>query len=80
VRNRRWYYWLSSGQIDSLAANTNWSNGGGALGIDTTNGDFTYGSNITQAMELTKLGANTLTLTGVPHSYTGGTTVSGRNA
>ena len=66
----------SSSQIDSLVANANWNNGAGVLGIDTTNGDFTYGSNITKALALTKLGPNTLTLTG-SNTYSGNTTISG---
>jgi len=56
----------------ALPANANWNNGAGTLGIDTTNGDFTYGSNITQALSLSKLGPNTLTLTG-SSSYSGNT-------
>ncbi|MGA2254373.1 MAG: autotransporter-associated beta strand repeat-containing protein, partial [Thermoguttaceae bacterium] len=67
---------FSSGQIDSLLANATWTNNTSGLGIDTTNGDFTYGSNITWAVGLSKLGANTLTLTG-SNTYSGVTTVSG---
>ena len=52
---------------------------GSVLGIDTSNGDFTYGSGIGDAgansRGLTKLGANTVTLTGT-NSYTGPTTVA----
>jgi autotransporter-associated beta strand protein len=66
----------SGSQIDSLVANTTWSSSASAFGIDTTNGDFTYGSNITQTLALTKLGSNTLTLTGTNVSYSGATTVS----
>ena len=44
--------------------------------MDTTSGDFTYGSNITQGLSLTKLGTNTLTLTGSNTSYSGATVVS----
>ena len=65
----------SSAQISSLLANTTWNNNTSTLGIDTTNGDVTYGSNVTQGLSLVKLGASTLTLTG-SNSYTGGTTVS----
>ena len=65
----------SSGQIDSLTANATWTSGAAALGIDTTQGDFTYGGGITQPLTLTKLGPNTLTLTG-SNTYSGGTTVS----
>ncbi|MGA2259487.1 MAG: autotransporter-associated beta strand repeat-containing protein, partial [Thermoguttaceae bacterium] len=47
------------------------------VGIDTTAGNFTYASNIPYTtMGLTKLGPNTLTLTGA-NAYTGLTTVSG---
>ncbi|MEI6491959.1 MAG: autotransporter-associated beta strand repeat-containing protein, partial [Verrucomicrobiota bacterium] len=46
------------------------------VGIDTTNGNFTYTSNVPVSTRgLVKLGANTLTLTG-NNSYTGATTVS----
>jgi fibronectin-binding autotransporter adhesin len=51
-------------QIDTLVANAAWSDSTAGLGLDTSNGNFTYGSNITQALTLTKLGTNTLTLTG----------------
>ena len=65
--------------VDSLFAGTNSlvnSDPNSNVGIDTTAGDFTYASNIPAAtMGLTKLGANTLTLTG-SNNYTGLTTVS----
>ena len=54
---------------------------GSTLGIDTTNGRFSYsgsnmGCNVTGgSVALLKLGANTLTLTG-PATYAGGTTVA----
>ena len=54
----------SSGQIDNLLTNTTWSGSTSTLGIDTTNGSFTYGSSITKPLALAKLGSNTLTLTG----------------
>ncbi|MGA2259080.1 MAG: autotransporter-associated beta strand repeat-containing protein, partial [Thermoguttaceae bacterium] len=66
----------SSAQLGSLLANANWNNGAGALGIDTSNGNLSFGTAITQPLSLTKLGANTLTLTG-SNTYTGLTTVSG---
>ena len=54
-------------QIGSLLTSASWSNSTPnttpALGIDTTNGDFTYGGSLPQAIGLTKLGANNLTLT-----------------
>ena len=65
----------SSGQIDSLWNHATWADPTAALGIDTTNGNFTYGGNLTQALGLTKLGANTLTLTGT-NTYTGVTNVN----
>lgn len=54
----------------TVAATTN-------VGIDTTNGDFTYSSDITGSPTrgLSKLGQNTLMLSGT-NTYTGNTTVS----
>ena len=67
--------WNSS-QIDSLLGNATWTDDTAVLGIDTTQGSFTYGSDISAALTLAKLGANSLILTG-NNSYTGGTTISG---
>ena len=53
----------SNGQILSLLTSGSWANNT-LLGIDTTNGNSTYSGNIPQALSLTKLGANTLTLSG----------------
>ena len=65
----------TSGQIDSLWGDATFAPGG-ALGLDTTNGNFPYGTNLTNAnMGLTKLGNNTLILNGA-NSYGGGTTVT----
>ena len=66
----------NSAQIDSLVAKTTWSSAIAGLGIDTAQGNFTYGSNLPQALLLTKLGPNQLTLTG-SNTYTGQTTISG---
>ena len=65
----------SGPQIDSLLQTATWANNTSTLGIDTTNGNFTYGTSITQGLALTKLGANTLTLTGSNTSYSGLTTI-----
>ena len=53
----------------TMSAQTNHS-----VGIDTSAGDFIYATNQSAAMGLTKLGANTLSLTG-NNSYTGKTIV-----
>ena len=66
--------WTSS-QVDSLLAGAAFSSGAG-LAFDTTNLSGTYGANIANAVSLTKLGANTLTLAG-SNSYTGATNING---
>ena len=63
----------SGSNVDSLRGSASFS-AGSALGIDTSDGDFTYSSNIGGSLGLTKLGANTLTLLGTV-SYTGPTLV-----
>ena len=67
----------SSANLDSLFANTLSGftmNATSGVGIDTTGGNFTYASNISGVRNLTKLGANTLTLTG-SNTYSGATSV-----
>ena len=67
--------WNSS-QIGSLLNPSNFTWGANTtLGFDTTNGDFTYGGNIAQPTSLTKLGNNSLSLSGT-NTYTGPTTVT----
>jgi fibronectin-binding autotransporter adhesin len=75
---------FTSANIDTLKAlggSTTGFKNGSAIGLDTSSGNFTYASNITNtnggsnALGLTKLGSNTLTLTGT-NTYSGGTTVS----
>ena len=66
--------WTSS-QVDSLLAGAALASGAG-LAFDTTNLSGTYGGNIANAVSLTKLGANTLTLAG-SNSYTGATNING---
>lgn len=69
--------WFASTDVDALFAGTlaGVSNDAASrVGIDTTAGDFTYSTSATGSRGLTKLGNNTLTLTG-NHSYAGGTTV-----
>ena len=66
--------------VDSLFANTLANvtmNATSSVGIDTTNGDFTYGSSVASTGRgLNKLGGSTLILTGT-NSYSGGTLLSG---
>ncbi len=64
----------TSANIDTLRGAANFSSGS-SLGIDTTDGNFAYNSNIGGVFTLTKMGANTLTLNGTS-TYTGGTIVS----
>ena len=66
--------WTSS-QLDSLLSGAALAAGAG-LALDTTNLSGTYGSNIANAVSLTKLGVNTLTLAG-SNSYTGATNING---
>ena len=66
--------WLSS-NIDTLLTNANFGAGSG-LGFDTTSGSFTYGTGITNAIGLVKMGTNSLTLSG-NNSYSYGTSITG---
>ncbi len=69
----------SSAQVDALFANTLTGfsiNATTRVGLDTTGGNFTYATAQSAARGLTKLGANTLTLSGA-NTYSGGTLVSG---
>ncbi|TAE77912.1 MAG: hypothetical protein EAZ65_04180 [Verrucomicrobia bacterium] len=65
--------------VDNLFANTLGGVSMGAtanVGIDTTNGNFSYDSDVASTTEgLNKLGGNTLTLTGT-NAYTGVTTIT----
>ena len=71
--------WNSS-QISALLANVTLASGASAnstpvIGIDTTNGNFTFGNNVSQPVTLAKLGANTLFLTG-SNANSGGTQIN----
>jgi autotransporter-associated beta strand protein len=61
-------------QISALLGGVHWSDSTAAFGIDTTFGDFTFGGNIAPALGLTKLGANTLSLSG-SNTYSGVTAI-----
>ena len=67
----------SDTEIANLLANANVTFvAGTSFGIDTTSGNFTYGTAITKAnMGLTKLGTNALTLSGA-NTFSGGVTLS----
>ena len=62
--------------VGNLLANSSFTfSAAGALGLDTTGGNFSYGTAITKGtMGLMKLGPNTLTLTGAS-TYPGPTTI-----
>ena len=63
----------TTGQIASLLTSGSWAKNA-ILGLDTSNGNVSYGG-IVQAVGLTALGVNTLTLTGA-NTYSGPTTVA----
>ena len=66
---------FTSGNVDSVLASATFASGS-ALGFDTTGGSFSYGSNIAgTGLGITKLGANTLTLTGT-NTNTGAITLA----
>jgi autotransporter-associated beta strand protein len=67
----------NTAQIDTLRGAVTFTAATSGLGIDTTQGSFSYASTITnpQSMALYVMGTNTLTLA-TTNSYTGGTTVS----
>ncbi len=67
--------WTPGNVTALLSTNGNGFASGSALGIDTTAGSFSYGSNIAGRMELTKLGVNSVTLSG-SNTYTGATTIN----
>ena len=67
----------SAAQLGSLLSPSNFTWGANSvLGIDTTNGNFSYGGGIAGQMGLVKLGSNMLTLTGA-NSYSGSTAING---
>ena len=65
----------SNADISTLLYSVALTSGRG-LGIDTTDGNFTLTNTISGSLGITKLGANTLTLTGT-NSLTGGTELIG---
>ena len=74
------YNAVTDADIASMLGTTNFA-AGAAIGFDTTSGTRTYSSNLTDtsqgALGLTKLGSNTLTLSGASaNTYNGTTTVS----
>ena len=72
VRTGAW----TSANIDSLRGAATWAAAGSRLGINTTTGNFTYNSDITEAISVSKLGTNALTLGG-NNSYSGATIIAG---
>ncbi len=67
--------WTAANIASLLAGNGSHFAVGSALGIDTTAGNFSYGSNIVGSLGVTKLGTNSLTLSG-SNTYTGPTTIT----
>ena len=71
--------WTATNVGSLLSANSGGFATDSALGLDTSaagTGGFSFGSAIAGSMGLTKLGANTLTLSG-SNSYTGGMVIAG---
>ncbi|MBX3742961.1 MAG: autotransporter-associated beta strand repeat-containing protein [Akkermansiaceae bacterium] len=66
---------LTTTQIDSLRTAATYS-AGGVFGINTTTGDYIYGSTMTGGLRFQKSGTNTLFLTG-NNTHIGGVNVSG---
>ncbi len=66
--------WAAS-EIDALRTNAVFGSGA-FLGFDTVSGDFSYGSVISGGIGLTKLSANTLTLTGT-NTFSGAVNFNG---
>src|SRR6185369_17022060 len=64
----------AAADIDTLRGNATFA-AGSSLGIDTSSASFAYGSAIAGTLGVTKIGVNTLTLSGV-NTYTGGTAVA----
>ncbi|MEI6032769.1 MAG: autotransporter-associated beta strand repeat-containing protein [Verrucomicrobiae bacterium] len=60
--------------IVTLLGKTTFSSNTTVLAFDTTNGNGTYGNSLAMNADLTKLGANTLTLTAA-NTYNGSTTI-----
>ncbi len=65
---------FTSANIDTLRTTATFTNNTSNLGVDTTNGNFAYNTNLTGAIGFTKLGANQLSFDGT-NTYTGKTEV-----
>ena len=68
--------WQSANLGSLLTANSGGFSGGSNLGLDTTNGNFSYAGAISGNMGLIKLGGNTLTLSG-SNNYSVSTAING---
>ena len=66
--------WTAAGISTLLSSNGTGFASGSILGVDTSGGSLSYTLNIAGSMGLTKLGGNTLLLTGT-NTYSGGTAV-----
>ena len=67
--------WTGS-QLGSLLTSASFASGS-SLGLDTSNGNLTYGGSINSPLTLTKLGANSILTLTASNNYSGGTIVSG---
>ncbi len=68
---------FSSANIDTVLANTTFASKTAVLGLETANGSFTYGSNITGNLAVTKYGSGGRLILSGNNTFTGNYTITG---